>query len=181
MKIAMVDMLFPGDYSDHRSLPARLACVSSQVAVSLVCVVIFGACVETDPQMLFDPCVHAASIGMEPNQTKDVTCDLKASTMLAAIPGGTPTVTELVDKGLPETVAELVSISHDNLVGSRWCFARFREGAHEPTADRVVCVESQTHIGELFVARGHGFRLTLSRGNGESVSIVAIRPSKESQ
>ena len=142
--------------------------------LALACSVLVGACVETDPQMLFDPCVRAATIGMEPNHTKEITCDLKSSTVLVALPTGTPTVTELVDKGLPENVAELVS--KNDLAGPRWCFAAIQEALV-----RVRCVESDTSIEHIFVVRGRRFRLTLSRAVGESVAVVRIRPSEEDE
>lgn len=146
-------------------------------AMLLVATLSLSACVVTDPKELFNRCVSVATVGMEPNQTKEITCDLTSSTVVVALAPETPTMTELISKGLPERGARMVSKT--GLGGSRWCFAELPEESHEPSVGGIVCVESQTPIEQLFVVRGRRIRVTLSRGQRESVSVVRIRATDD--
>lgn len=147
----------------------------NQHTCSLLFLLIFSAmatgCVVTDPQMLFDPCVSAATVGMEPDQAKEITCDLKPDTLLVASPSGTAPVEELVRKGLARIPAEAVSQS--GLAGSRWCFLAPQDSAR----GTAVCVDSHTPIERLFVVRGRRIRLVLRRDGGAAASVANIHGS----
>jgi hypothetical protein len=138
----------------------------------LLCVAPVLACKETDPQNLFNGCVIAGTMYMGPSQTKEITCDLNAETLLVALPSDRVSVDELVRKSVPRTAAEMLYSSE--LAGSRWCFLAPQQPANATTSERAVCDQSETPIERLSVARGRQFRLTLTRVGDAPVSVTKV-------
>jgi hypothetical protein len=132
------------------------------------------ACRETDPRSLFTGCVTAGTMYMEPDQTTEITCDLKADTLLVALPSDTPSADELVRNSVPRLAAEM--LAGNEQAGSRWCFLSARQSTKRSTSE---CVDSQPVIERLFVARGRNFRVTLMRVGDAPVSVTKVRASED--
>ena len=153
-------------------MPQRRYFDRSPFLAVLLCIAPIMACTETDPQMLFNGCVIAGTMYMEPDQTKEIACDLNADTLLVALPSDAPSADELVRKSVPRIAAEVVSGSE--IIGSRWCFLPPQQPGDGPTPQHSVCVQSETPIERLFVVRGRKFRLTLMRAGDTPVSITKV-------
>ena len=142
--------------------------------VVLLVIVSGLACRQTDPRGLFTGCVTAGAMHMESDQTKEITCGLKADTLLVGLPSDTPSADELVRNSVPRLAAEM--LAGNELSGSRWCFLSAEQSAKRSTSE---CVESKTIIEGLFVARGRNFRLTLIRAGDAAVSVTKVSASDD--
>jgi hypothetical protein len=141
------------------------------------CCAVALACKVTDPSVLLPGCVSAGTRRMQPDEVKELICDLNEDSLVIALPRGAPKAAdELIRKSVPRNIAEI--LSENEVTSSHWCFVASHEGAPASTRATIVCAHSDTPIEGVFVARGRHFRLTLTRAGAEPAWVTNVRASE---
>jgi len=141
-------------------------------SATLLFIASMTACEQRDPRTRFNGCVTAGTMYLEPDRTKEITCDVNSDTLLVALPDATPTADQLIQHNVPQLAAEI--LSDTEMAGARWCFLSPVQPQNRASSE---CVESKTAIVRLFVARGRTFRLELTRVGDAPASVTNVRAS----